>query len=87
MMVGIGASILFAQKRIKEEVEERKKFIASFEEEARKYTREALKKSQERVIGELKHYFGASWIRDYLFDSTDDSKTLEDDRAARRGLG
>jgi hypothetical protein len=87
MMVGIGASILFAQKRIKEEVEERKKFIASFEEEARKYTREALKKSQERVIGELKHYFGASWIRDYLFDSTDDSRTLEDDRAARRGLG
>ena len=86
MMVGIGASILFAQKRIKEEVEERKKFIASFEEEARKYTREALKKSQERVVGELKHYFGASWIRDYV-DLGDDSRTVEDDRAARRGLG
>jgi len=87
MMVGIGASVLAQQKRIKEEIEERKKFIASFEEEARKYTREALKKSQERVVGELKHYFGATWIRNYLFDSTDESRTLEDDRAARRGLG
>ena len=86
MMVGIGASVLAQQKRIKEEIEERKKFIASFEEEARKYTREALKKSQERVVGELKHYFGASWIRDYV-DLGDDSRTLEDDRAARRGLG
>src|SRR5215813_9299433 len=89
MMVGIGATIVLAQKRIKAEEEEQRNFIASFEEEARKYTKEALKKSQQRVVGELRHYFGATWIRDYLLDSTDDddTRTLEDDKKARRGLG
>ena len=86
MMVGIAATIVLQQKRVKEVVEERKRFIAAFEEEARRYTREVLQQSQERVLGELKHYFGASWIRNY-FNLGDDPTTQSDDRAARKALG
>jgi hypothetical protein len=56
MMVGFGATVIWQQNRIKAEIEERTKFIAFFEEQARKYTRDVLIESEKRMRGELKHY-------------------------------
>jgi hypothetical protein len=82
MMVGIAATVISQQKRIKAEIEEKKKYLAFFEEQARKYTRDRLKESETRMHGELKHY-GLTFPDDASSFATWAMETT----AARRGLG
>jgi hypothetical protein len=63
MMVGFGAAVVLQQKRIKEEIEAAKAYIAFFEQQARNYTMEVLMESEKHVRGELKHY-GLTWPTD-----------------------
>jgi hypothetical protein len=81
----IAGVVLVEQERLHAES---KRFLACYEEQATEMAKGALDESEERVTGELKHYFG-SWLGRFLPGSDDDIEGRSDveDAASLRGLG